>query len=175
MMQRVLLAAILLAVASGCATNRYVGPTSGRSADAQWGVSRALDRALESLDWGVARDKAAAVTVATLTESYGGRSAEERYLEEAARRRLREEGARVTGGEAAELEVVVLARVLGVNRTRRDFIPLYYSELVEGVAEVDVLFVTATETRVQSRSAAAARRRSYLFYMFGPIVREWPE
>jgi len=162
-----------------CATNRYVGPTSGRSADVQWGVSEALDRTLAAVNWEVASDKTVAVAVATLTEGYGGRSAEERYLEEAVRQRLQRAGARIETIEAAEMEVRVLARAMGANRTRRDFIPLYYAELVEGIAELQVQFLSrGTNPAVlhaESRAARAARRRTYFFYIFGPLVKEWFE
>jgi len=165
----------LVVALAGCATNRYVGPTSGRSADTQWGVSRAADLALGAVNWEPLRGRTAQVSVATLTESSGGQSAEERYLEEAVKGRVLAAGALPPRGGAPEVEVRVLARVLGVNRTRRDFIPLYYSELVEGVAELDVVFLSSGRLDSERRSATACRRRTYLFYMFGPMVKEWSE
>lgn len=175
MRSSVLLVAILASALAGCATNRYVGPTSGRSADTQWGVSRAVDQALGAVDWERVRGRTAGVSVATLTESYGGQSAEEGYLEAAVRGRVLAAGARLAEGGPPEVEVRVLARVLGVNRTRRDFIPLYYSELLEGVAELDVVFLENGGIATERRSATASRRRTYLFYMFGPLVKEWSE
>ncbi|MCK5244763.1 MAG: hypothetical protein KAJ90_05785 [Desulfobacterales bacterium] len=77
-------------------------------------------------------------------------------------------------------EIHVLACALGVTRTRRDFVPFYYSELVEGVADLHITaFRVRGDARVHIRSQEVSsrsyRRKTYIFYMIGPINKEWKE
>jgi hypothetical protein len=171
-----LLAALLLA---GCATSRYIGPTSGRSSESQAAMASAVESALSKLDLGALAGRSIAIRAASLTERAAGRSPEEEFLEEAVLQKALAQGALVAD-EAPEVEVRVLARALGVTRTRRDFIPLYYAEVVEGVAD---LRVSAYRTAGAARSllweqpvqARTHRRKAYYFYIFGPAAKQWVE
>jgi hypothetical protein len=143
-------------------------------------MAAALDRAMEKMSWEDLRGRTIAVRAATLTDRSGGRSPEEVYLEEAILQRALSAGAKPAGdGAAADVELRALARALGVTRTRRDFIPLYYGEVVEGVADLRIS-AYGTDPRqplLWSRSVAgrAYRRSSYYLYIFGPSVTRWEE
>jgi hypothetical protein len=173
--------AVLLGLvsAAGCATNRYVGPTSGRSSESQAAVASAVDKALSKLDLRELQGRTVVVRAAALTERAGGRSPEEVYLEEAVLQKALASGARPASG-VPEVEVRVLARAVGVTRTRRDLIPLYYAEVVDGVADLRVAAYRAAgeergllwERAVLGRSQ---RRSSYYLYIFGPVASRWEE
>ena len=176
-----LLITLLALLAAGCATNRYVGPTSGRSAQVQESTAVAIEKALEKLPWERLGGRTIAVRVASLTERSGGRSPEEDYLEEAVLVRGASAGTTpARNGAVPDVEIRVLARALGVSRTRRDFIPLYYAEVVDGVADLRVSAYRQEAGRSallwsQDVAGRAYRRKAYIFYMFGPSETRWEE
>ena len=159
---------------------KYVGPTSGRSSEVQSAVATALKNALSRTSWEDLDGRLVKIEVATLTERTSGRSTEEAYLETAVKTRVLTAGARIASTDKPEIEIHVLACALGVTRTRRDFVPFYYSELVEGVADLHITaFRVKGDTRVHIRSQEVSsrsyRRKTYIFYMIGPINKEWKE
>lgn len=179
MIPRRVLPIALALLAAGCATNRYVGPTSGRSSLVQESTAAAVEKALEKITWDDLRGKTVTVRAASLTERFGGRSPEEVFLEEAILEKAVAAGAkRAEEGAAPDVEIHALARAIGVTRTRRDFILLYYAESVDGVADLRVSAYRRNGTGTSllwSRdvSGEAYRRKAYVLYMFGPMHTRW--
>lgn len=164
----------LLLSAAGCATNRYQGPTSARSADFQIATSQAIEKALNKVSFSGYEGKKVWIEVFTLTQRVGNESPEEGFIKNWAGEMLRRNNAAVALSEAgSDLRLDIRAKAVGVTKTRRDFIPVYYSERTSGVAE---LHLTAYDSKTggilftQDVSGKTGYTQVYWVYMFGPIV-----
>lgn len=170
--------ACVLLLAAGCATRRYVGPTTGRSADMQKATSAALDNAVESLSFAKFAGKRCVVTVASLAENFGGESPENAAIRGAFAEKLARDGVRVVSDPArADLRLAVRARVVGVNVVRRDFPPFYYRETTTAIVDLRTTVFEPGEWKIlEQRDARVLLHlaQSYWFYIIGPFEsQEW--
>ena len=165
--------AFVLVLAAGCATRRYVGPTTGRSADMQIAVSMALDNVLSSVSFDKFAGEKCFLEVFSLAETFGGESPENAVIRGAFAERLARDGVLlVTDPATAEIRLSVRARVIGVNIIRRDFPPLYYRETTTAVVDLHMVVYSGPDRKL--RDQLDARRRlhlaqSYILYIIGPF------
>lgn len=168
------LACGLLFASAGCATKRYQGPTSARSADFQMTTSQALEKALDKVSFSQYEGKKVWIGVYTLTQRSGGESPEEGFIRNWAGEMLRRGNVTVAASEAdSDVRLDIRAKAVGVTRTRRDFIPIYYSELTTGVADLHLSAYDAKTGKIlstQDVSGKASYTQVYWIYMFGPVV-----
>lgn len=169
-----LLAAVLAAsIAAGCATRRYVGPTTGRSADMQKATSLALEDALRTVSFAKIAGKKCFVEVVSLAESRAGESPENAVIRGMLAERLVRDGVFVVSGhEDAEVRLSVRARSLGVNTVRRDFPPLYYRETTTGTCDLHATVYAVPGWTTLDQWDARGKvhlAQSYWFYIVGPV------
>jgi len=172
-------AAILLPlflILTACATKRYEGPISGVASDAQRVMSSALGRATEHLNFNDYKDKKVFLDVVTLTPRFGTNSPEEKFIQSWLEEKLAQDGVKtVSSISEADLRLVVLARIFGVDRRRRDFILLYYSEKTMGQVQLHMTFYEQSTGRLlASEDAQGLAEYSEVFwlYIFGPFRSE---
>lgn len=174
-----LFAGVALLAAGGCATKRYVGPTTGRSADMQKATSAALDKALQSQSFAGLAGKRCLLDVVSLAENYGGESPENMALRGAFAEKLAQDGAAVAADPAqADVRISVRARVVGVNVVRRDFPPLYYRETTQAAVDLHVTVYDAPGAKILDRKdlrGAASLAQSYYLYIVGPFESQTTE
>jgi len=165
--------ALVIFLASACATKRYWGPTMGRSADSQFTPADALEKALKPASFDRYRGRAMWIDVFSLTERTGEESAEERFLRSWLAEKLLARGARIAPlKNQSEVILDVKARVFGVNQTRRDFIPLLYMEITHGVVDLHVNSYERESGKIlhtEDFKGEVRYREYYIFYMIGPI------
>lgn len=175
----ILAAAFALLAAGGCATKRYVGPTTGRSADMQRATSAALDKALRSQSFAGLAGKRCLLDVVSLAENFGGESPENMALRGAFAEKLLQEGVVVVTDPAqAEVRLAVRARVVGVNVVRRDFPPLYYRESTQAAVDLHVTAYDARDAKILDQKdlrGGADLAQSYYLYMIGPFESQTAE
>lgn len=169
-----LLAAVLAAsVAAGCATRRYVGPTTGRSADMQRATSLALEDALRPVSFAKIAGKKCLVEVVSLAESRAGESPENAVARGILAEKLVRDGVVVVSDpSAAEVRLSVRARSLGVDTLRRDFPLLYYRETTTGTCDLHATLYSAPGWTILDQWDARARvhlAQVYWFYIVGPF------
>jgi hypothetical protein len=167
------LAAIFLL--SGCATKRYEGPTSGRSADSQLATSYALDKVLSSTaSLSALADKRVYIEAFSLTEHRGEEgSPEELLLRAWFAEKLRQQKAQVVDRkEEADAVLSIVAKAMGVDVVRRDFPFIIYTESMRGRVDLhlvafdpqgNILFTEDKREKVIFRDL-------YLFYLIGPFT-----
>jgi hypothetical protein len=163
-----------LLLSSGCATKRYEGPFSGRSADSQLATSTALDKVISSTSLTDLAGKRVYVQAFSLTERGGEeRSPEELFLAAWFAERLRRDGAQVVERkEEAEILLCILAKAIGVDVVRRDFPFVVYIESTRGRVDLH-LVAFDQEGRIlftQDRKEKVTFREVYLFYLIGPLT-----
>jgi len=171
------LLALLLAalLSSACATKRYIGPTSGRSADSQLATSYALDKVLSSAtSLSALSGKRVYIEAFSLTEHQGEeRSPEEHLLRAWFSEKLRQQGTQVADRkEEAEAVLSIVAKAMGVDVVRRDFPPIIYIESTRGLVD---LHLAAFDPQgkilfTEDKRGKAVFRDYYLFYLFGPLT-----
>lgn len=171
------LLALLLAalLSSACATKRYIGPTSGRSADSQLATSYALDKVLSSAtSLSALSGKRVYIEAFSLTEHQGEeRSPEEHLLAAWFSEKLRQQGTQVVERkEEAEAVLSIAAKAMGVDVVRRDFPPIIYIESTRGLVD---LHLAAFDPQgkilfTEDKREKAVFRDYYLFYLFGPLT-----
>lgn len=170
--ERLLLSAlVLLLMAYGCATKRYVGPTSGTAADVQASTARAIDRAVSHLPTKPFCGKRIKIKVCALTPKFGNESPEEAYIKSSLAAKLEKEGARVVEKDE-DIYLMVRVRAVGAVRTRRDLPPLLYVEAISALADMNIRAIKRGElTAVMDTNIRGKSRtlETYLFYILGPI------
>lgn len=115
---------LLVLLMQGCATKRYVGPTSGRSADLQRAVSASLDNIVRGFSFAPYAGRSCFLEVVSLAENSGGTSPENESIGALFAERLAMDGVRtVPDPGKADLHMIVRARTVGVNVVRRDLPP----------------------------------------------------
>ena len=158
---------------SACATKRYEGPISGVASDAQRVMSSALGRATEHLDFSAYKDRKVFLDVVTLTPRTGTNSPEEKFIQSWLEEKLAQHGVKaVTSLSKADLRLVILAKIFGVDRRRRDLILLYYSEKTMGQVQLHMTFYEQSTGRLlASEDAQGLAEYSEVFwlYIFGPF------
>lgn len=156
-----------------CATQRYQGPVSGISANAQITETLALGRMIDRLDLKEYSGQKVFLDVVTLTERLTERSPEETFIHSSLSEKLFEQGVRVVSSEAdADLRLTARARAFGVDRIRRDLPFIYYAETIHGWADFHFALYDLKEDRVIAtfdRVARASLRESFWLYMIGPF------
>jgi hypothetical protein len=164
------------ALAAGCATKVYIGPTSGRGAEPQLAISLSAERAFAALDVAPYRGKRVAVEVYGLTERLERDSPEEAFVRGLLVERLLRGGAMVAASrDDADMLMAVTLRSAGVDVVRRDFPPVYHHTTFEGVTSAQVIgYVLRGKAATAIASIArcegtAIYREIYLFYIVGPI------
>jgi hypothetical protein len=164
---------LILFLTSACATKRYWGPTMGRSADSQFTPVDALEKALKTASFERFRGKTVSIEVYSLTERTGEESPEERFLRSWLGEKLASQGAQiVNSGNPCDLILDVKARVFGIHQTRRDFIPLVYMEITEGIVDLHLTTYESDSGQIlhtEDLKGEAKYREDYILYMFGPI------
>ena len=170
---RILSISLIAFLAFACATKRYWGPSMGRSADSQSTPADALEKALKTASFEKYRGKKIWVEVYSLTDRIGDKSAEEEFLLSWMNEKLVSQGAAVAASkDQAEILIEVKARVFGVNQTRRDFIPLFYSESTKGIVDLHLTSYdqgSGKIVQVEDLKGESSYREDYILYMFGPI------
>jgi len=170
---RILSVCLVAFLAFACATKRYWGPSMGRSADSQFTPADALEKALKTASFEKYRGKKIWVEVYSLTDRIGDKSAEEEFLLSWMNEKLVSQGAVVVSSkDRSEILIEVKARVFGVHQTRRDFIPLYYSESTKGIVDLHLTFYdqsTGKIVQLEDLKGESSYREYYLLYMIGPI------
>lgn len=168
-----LLFILVLILLGGCATQRYVGPTSGRSAGMQRTTSMAAEKAAAELSWSRYAGKKCFLEIHSLAESYGGESPEDGMLRALLVERLARDGVTAApDAAAADLLLSIRARVLGVDVVRRDFPPLYYRETTAAEADLHAAMYDARSGAILEQGdgrARLSRSWSYILYIFGPL------
>jgi hypothetical protein len=164
---------LILFLASACATKRYGGPTMGRSADSQFTLADALEKALKSASFDPYRGKNVWIDVFSLTERTGEESAEERFLRSWLAEKLLSQGARIAPMKnQSDIILDVKARVFGVNQTRRDFILLFYMEITHAIVDLHLNFYERESGKIlhaEDLKGEVRYREYYIFYMIGPF------
>lgn len=167
----ILLAAFLL---SACATKRYEGPVSGRSADSQLATSYALDKVISSTSLTALAAKRVYIQAFSLTERAGEeRSPEELLLLAWFSEKLRRDGAQVVERkEEAEIVLSIMAKAIGVDVVRRDFPFIIYVESTRGRVDLHLVAFDPHGQILftQDRKEKVTFRELYLFYLIGPIT-----
>jgi len=157
---------------TACATKRYVGPVSGVASDIQRTLGSALGKATEHLNFSAYRDKKVFLEVVTLTPRAGMHSPEENFIQSWLEEKLIQNGVKaVSSLSEADLRLVVLGKVFGVDRRRRDLFPFYYSEKTTGQVQLHLTFYEQPTGRLlASEDTAGSAEYSEIFwiYMFGP-------
>jgi len=171
------LLALLLAVllSSACAIKRYIGPTSGRSADSQLATSSALNKVLSSAtSLSALSGKRVYIEAFSLTEHQGEeQSPEEHLLGAWFSEKLRQQGTQVVDRKGeAEAILSITAKAMGVDVVRRDFPPIIYIESTRGLVD---LHLAAFDLQgkilfTEDKREKAVFRDYYLFYLFGPFT-----
>lgn len=158
---------------SACATERYQGPASGLSANAQIAQTSALGRVVDRLDFGAYSGKTVFLDVVTLTERLTERSPEEAFIHSWITEKLRDQGLRVVPSEAdADLRLTARARAFGVDRIRRDLPLIYYAEVTRALADFRFTLYDLAAARLLAtfdRVERVSLRESFWFYIIGPI------
>lgn len=166
------LAVFLLLFISACATERYQGPVSGISANAQLTQTLALGKVVDRLDFSGYSGKKVFLDVVTLTERLTERSPEEAFIHSWLTEKLFDQGVRVVDAEAdADLRLTVRARAFGVDRIRRDLPFIYYAEVTRGLADFHFALYDLKEERLLAtfdRFERVSVRESFWFYIIGP-------
>ncbi len=162
----------LLFLLSACATERYQGPISGISANAQLTETLALGKVVDRLDFSGYSGKKAFLNVVTLTERLTERSPEEAFIHSWLTEKLTEQGVRVVLSETeADLRLTARARAFGVDRIRRDLPFIYYAEVTRGLADFHFALYDLKEERLLTtfdRFESVSVRESFWFYIIGP-------
>lgn len=158
---------------SACATERYQGPISGISANAQLTETLALGKVVDRFDLSGYSGKKVFLDVVTLTERLTERSPEEAFIHSWLTEKLSEQGVRVVLSEAeADLRLTARARAFGVDRMRRDLPFIYYAEITRGLADFHFALYDLKEARLLTtfdRFEKVSVRESFWFYMIGPF------
>lgn len=164
--------AVALLATTGCATRRYVGPTTGRSADMQRATSTALDRAVQSASFTQYAGKRCTLEVVSLAENFGGESPENAAIRGAIAEKLARDGVIVASEPGqADLRLSVRARVVGVNVVRRDFPPMFYRETTTAVVDLHMTFYSRGDWKILEQRDARERlhlAQMYWLYFIGP-------
>jgi hypothetical protein len=153
-------------ILTACATKRYEGPISGVASDAQRVMSSALGKATEHLDLSAYKEKVF-LDVVTLTPRVGTNSPEEKFIQSWLEEKLAHDGVKtVSSLSEADLRLVVLAKVFGVDRRRRDLILLYYSEKTMGQVQLHMTFYEQSTGRLlASQDAEGLAEYSEVFWL----------
>lgn len=174
----ILLVAVALIATAGCATRRYVGPTTGRSADMQKATSMALDKAVQSASFAKYSGKRCTLEVVSLAENFGGESPENAAIRGALVEKLVRDGVIVEPGDGqSDLRLSVRARVVGVNVVRRDFPPVFYRETTTAVVDLHMTLFSRGDWKILEQRDARERlhlAQMYWLYIIGPYESlEW--
>jgi hypothetical protein len=171
-MSFILFLALALFVTAGCATRRYVGPTTGRSADMQKATSAALDKAVESISFAQYAGKRCTLEVVSLAENFGGESPENAVLRGTLAERLVRDGVILSPDEEpSDLHLAVRGRVVGVNVVRRDFPPVFYRETTTAVVDLRMTLYSRGDWKILEQRDVRERlhlAQMYWLYIIGP-------
>jgi hypothetical protein len=163
----------LFLILTACATKRYEGPISGVASDAQRVMSTALARATKDLDFTSYKNRKVFLDVVTLTPRVGANSPEEKFIQSWLEEKLAQSGVKtVSSVRDADLRLVVLAKIFGVDRRRRDLILLYYSEKTMGQVHLHLTFYERATGRLlasQDIQGLAEYSEVFWLYIFGPF------
>jgi hypothetical protein len=169
----IVLFSTMLLFISACATKRYWGPSMGRSADSQLTPTNALEKALKNTSFEAYRGKSIWIDVYSLTERTGEESAEERFLRSWVGEKIVTQGGQIAAAKnQAAILLDVKARIFGVHQTRRDFIPLFYSESTDGIVDLHLTYYESASGKIlntEDIKGDSYYREYYIFYMIGPI------
>lgn len=172
-MRFVLILTLALFATTGCATRRYVGPTTGRSADMQRATSLALDNAVQSASFAGYRGKSCFVEVVSLAENFGGESPENAVIRGAFAEKLAMDGLIVPPDpDQAEFLLSVRARAVGVNVVRRDFIPVFYRETTTSLVDLRMTLYSRKDWTILEQRDVRGQvhlARMYWLYFIGPF------
>jgi len=159
---------------SACATKRYEGPVSGRSADSQLATTYALDKVISATSLAALAGKRVYIEAFSLTERAGEeRSAEELLLLAWFSEKLRKDGAQVVDRkEEAEVVLSIMAKAIGVDVVRRDLPFVIYVESTRGRVDLHLVAFDPQGQILftQDRQEKVTFREVYLFYLIGPIT-----
>jgi hypothetical protein len=162
-----------LLILTACATKRYAGPVSGVASDVQETLSSALGKAAQGLNFSAQSGRRVFLEVVTLTPRIGMHSPEENFIQSWLEEKLALDKVKVVSSLGnADLRLVVLAKVFGVDRRRRDLFPIYYSEKTTGQVQLHLTFYDQPTGRLLSSEDAtgfAEYSEVFWFYMFGPF------
>lgn len=147
----------------------YHGPIGGFSV---YPVD-ALEKALKTASFERFRGKTVWIEVYSLTERTGEESPEERFLRSWLAEKLASQGAQIANsGNHCDVILDVKARVFGIHQTRRDFIPLVYMEITEGIVDLHLTTYEIESGKIlhtEDLKGGVKYREYYILYMFGPI------
>ncbi len=162
-----------LLVPSGCATKRYVGPTSGRSADMQRGITYSLDNIIRGFSFSSYAGKACFLEVVSLAENFGGVSPENEMIGALFAEQFARDGVRrVAESGKADLHMIVRARTIGVNVIRRDLPFLIYRETTRAVVDLRMTLISVPDGKIIEQEDSARAyflAQTYWLYIFGPF------
>lgn len=168
-----LLLVLALLATAACATRRYAGPTTGRSADMQRATSAAVEKAIRSASFAKYAGKRCAVEVVSLAENFGGESPENAVLRGALAEVLARDGVVVASDPAqADLRLSIRARVVGVNVVRRDFPPVFYRETTSAVVDLHMTVFSREDWKILEQRDAREQlhlAQMYWLYFIGPF------
>jgi len=165
---------LLFLILTACATKRYEGPVSGIASDVQWAMSSALGKATERLNFSAYKGRKVFLDVVTLTPHSGMNSPEENFIQSRLKEKLARDGVKaVTSLGEADLRLVILGRVFGVDRRRRDLFPIYYSEKTTGQVQLHLTFYEQPTGRLMASEdtevSAEYSESFWIFYIIGPF------
>ena len=168
-----LLLVIALLATAGCATRRYAGPTTGRSADMQKATSAVLDKAVQSSSFATYAGKRCTLEIVSLAENFWGESPENAALRGAFAEKLARDGVIVSpDADPLDLHISVRARVIGVNVVRRDFIPVFYRETTTAMADFHLTVYSRADWKILEQRDVRERlhlAQMYWLYFIGPF------
>jgi len=169
---------LLLFLAQGCATKRYVGPTSGRSADLQRAISAALDNIVRGFSFSPHAGRSCLVEVVSLAENFGGTSPENELIGALFSEQLARDGIRtMPDSSKADLHMIVRVRTVGVNVVRRDLPFLFYRESTRAVVDLRITLLSVPDGKILEQRDATRNyvlAQTYWLYIIGPFEsKEW--
>ncbi|TET33783.1 MAG: hypothetical protein E3J72_15925 [Planctomycetota bacterium] len=161
----------------GCASKKYVGPSSGRGAENQMLISRAVDQAFKKTDFTKFADKKIYLQVCGLAAKAAAQSPEESFISNHLLEKLSRAGARVVPRmEDADLHLTVALRIAGVDIVARDFYYTYHHTSIRGVVEAHMVGYDARTGKIvytEDALGVILYRERYWFYIFGPYRKIW--
>lgn len=165
---------MILSIGMSCTQKKIQPPLAGGiSAVAQVSTLAALKKAAETLRFRELGDKEVFLSVYTLSSLLQHEGGKGDFLYAWLRELLVRDGAiLVSSPEQAEIELAVQANVLGVDRFRRDFPPLFYAEYLYGTLDLHCVAYQLQgipHIRFTKDVQVAVRfRETFWFYLFGP-------
>ncbi|RMF89948.1 MAG: hypothetical protein D6736_07555 [Nitrospinota bacterium] len=164
---------LFVGVFSGCIQKKVLPPLPGLSASSQLSTAAALAMASETLRFRELSAKKVFLHVHTLASFLSREQHSEDFLQAWLWELLVRDGVfPVSSPEQAEIELAVQVNVLGIDRFRRDFPPLFYTEYTDGKVDMHLVAYQrgappmirfTKDVRVTVRY-----REAFWFYFLGP-------